>query len=60
MFHTLASLYDLKNKYITFGGTIIYCDDNEVCSVFNNVLDVPAVPSVPSVPAAAPTSTATS
>jgi hypothetical protein len=57
MFHTLASLYDLKNKYITFGGTIIYCDDNEVCSVFNNVLDVPAVPSVP---AAAPTSTATS
>ena len=57
MFHTLASLYDLKNKYITFGGTIIYCDDNEVCSVFNNVLDVPVVPSVP---AAAPTSTATS
>ena len=57
MFHILVSLYDLKNKYITFGGTIIYCDDNEVCSVFNNVLDVPVVPSVP---AAAPTSTATS
>ena len=38
MFQTFSKLYDNKDKYYYFGGTVIYCDDNEVCSVYNNVL----------------------
>ena len=42
MFATIrqfVGLLDNKNKYITFGGTIIYCDDNDVCSIYNNILN---------------------
>ena len=39
MFRTIVKLYDNKDNYIYYGGTIIYCDENEVCSVYNNILD---------------------
>lgn len=39
MFHTLMKLYDTTNKYIYFGGSVIYCDDNNVCSIYNNILN---------------------
>jgi len=36
-------LYDIqaniKGKYIYFGGSIIFCDDKNVCSVYNNTLN---------------------
>ena len=49
MFGTIrkfVSLLDNKDKYITFGGTVIYCDDNEVCSIYNNILNDAANASV--------------
>ena len=56
MFQTITKLYTMlsapvpvapatgtdKGKYIHFGATTIYCDENNVCSVYYP--DVPVVP----------------
>lgn len=52
MFQTITKLYAMlsvatatvadKGKYIYFGATTIYCDENNVCSVYYP--DVPATP----------------
>lgn len=46
MFHTITKLYTMlsapvpvatvtdKGKYIHFGATTIYCDENNICSVY--------------------------
>lgn len=34
MFQTIIKLYDTNIKKIIFGGTIIYCDKNNVCSIY--------------------------
>jgi hypothetical protein len=35
MFHTITRLFDEDNgKYIYFGASIIYCDMNNVCSIY--------------------------
>ena len=57
MFQTITRLYAMlsadvavpatadKGRYIHFGATTIYCDENNVCSVYYP--DVPAVPAAP-------------
>lgn len=45
MFQTITKLYAMlsvadKGRYIYFGATTIYCDENNVCSVYYP--DVPA------------------
>jgi hypothetical protein len=41
-------LYDTqtnnKGKYIYFGGSIIYCDEKNVCSVYYDVIDNKVLP----------------
>lgn len=49
MFHTIVQLSQAtttftKTKYIYFGASVIYCDENNVCSVFYPV-DHEAYPS---------------
>lgn len=49
MFQIIMKLYNtlanIKGKYIYFGGSIIFCDDKNVCSVYNNTLDNKVLPS---------------
>ena len=49
MFQTIMKLYDTqtnnKEKYIYFGGSIIYCDEKNVCSVYYDVIDNKVLPS---------------
>lgn len=54
MFQTITRLYAMlsavpastdKGRYIHFGATTIYCDENNVCSVYYpDVVVAPAVP----------------
>ena len=48
MFQTIMKLYDTltnnKGKYIYFGGSIIYCDEKNVCSVYYDVIDNKVLP----------------
>jgi len=40
MFQTIIKLYDNKTNKIYFGGSIIYCDEKNVCSIYqecNNI-----------------------
>jgi hypothetical protein len=41
MFQTIMKLYDTstKGKYIYFGASIIYCNENNVCMVYYNPVD---------------------
>ena len=49
MFQTIMKLYDTqtknKGKYIYFGGSIIYCDEKNVCSVYYDAIDNKVLPS---------------
>jgi hypothetical protein len=49
MFQTIMKLYNTqannKGKYIYFGGSIIFCDDKNVCSVYYDTLDNKELPS---------------
>jgi hypothetical protein len=58
MFQTITRLYAMlsadvavpatadKGRYIHFGATTIYCDENNVCSVYYPDVAVPAVPAM--------------
>jgi hypothetical protein len=40
MFQTIIKLYNTKTNKIFFGGSIIYCDEKNVCSIYqecNNI-----------------------
>ena len=49
MFQIIMKLYNTqtnnKEKYIYFGGSIIFCDKNNVCSVYYDTLDNKVLPS---------------
>ena len=34
MFQTIIKLYNNRTNKIYFGGSIIYCDENNVCSIY--------------------------
>jgi hypothetical protein len=34
MFQTIIKLYNIKTNKIYFGGSIIYCDEKNICSVY--------------------------
>lgn len=34
MFQTIIKLYNTKTNKIFFGGSIIYCDEKNICSVY--------------------------
>jgi hypothetical protein len=40
-------LYDTQTKKIYFGGSIIFCDEKNVCSVYYDVIDNKAVVTSP-------------
>lgn len=51
MFQIIMKLYNTrttqtngKGKYIYFGGSIIFCDNNNVCSVYYDTLDNKVIP----------------
>lgn len=44
MFQTIIKLYDTKTKKIYFGGSIIFCDEKNVCSVYYDALDNKVLP----------------
>lgn len=49
MFHTITRLFDEDNgKYIYFGASIIYCDMNNVCSIYYPDTSVASLQSGPS------------
>ena len=39
MFQTIIKLYDTKINKIYFGGSIIYCDEKNICSIYNDNQD---------------------
>lgn len=39
MFQTIIKLYDTKINKIYFGGSIIYCDEKNICSIYYNNQD---------------------
>jgi len=52
MFQIIMKLYNTQTngkekeeKYIYFGGSIIFCDKNNVCSVYYDTLDNKVLPS---------------
>ena len=59
MFQTITKLYETpaKGKYIYFGASVIYCDENNKCMVYYNPEDNKVVYPVSSV---SPTSSASS
>ena len=65
MFQTITKLYEMlatpampaKGKYIYFGASVIYCDENNKCMVYYNPEDNKVVYPVSSV---SPTSSASS
>jgi hypothetical protein len=45
MFQTIMKLYDTRTNKIYFGGSIIFCDDKNICSVYYDTIDNKVLPS---------------
>lgn len=60
MFQTITKLYEMpaKGKYIYFGASIIYCDENNKCMVYYNPEDNEVLTPVSSVSSASAASAA--
>ena len=39
MFQTIIKLYNNRTNKIYFGGSIIYCDEKNVCSIYYDTID---------------------